>query len=178
MTSSLKTRASAPRTRATALDLRIHAVFGASEAASWAYATVLQWLERHSHWLLRVPLAALLWGYGAAKFPAAISNPGDFGVPAPLYTLNAFGEVLGVIALLVGGGIETLNPNRSWLRFLGDLMTRAAGFALAAAIAGVIVFFLWGTITLSNSHTMMLGLALYFMLRGNRLAGPNRSKRR
>lgn len=45
-------------------------------------------LQRHSHWLLRVPLAALLWGYGNAKFPAAITNPGDFGVPETVYTLN------------------------------------------------------------------------------------------
>lgn len=74
-----------------------------------------------------------------------------------------------MIALLAGGVIETWNPHRGWIRFLGDLATRTAGFALAAAIAGGIVFFLWGTITLSDSHTMMLGLALFFMLRGNKI---------
>lgn len=125
--------------------------------------------ERLSHWLLRLPLAALIWGYGVAKFPAALTNPGDFGVPAVLYVLNAFGEVLGVAALLIGGVIETWKPRRALLRLAGDLLTRAAGFALAAAIGGVIVYFLWETITLSNSHTMQLGLALFFLLRGNRL---------
>lgn len=149
--------------------LNLYAALDSSSVVARVYAASVRGLQRHSHWVLRLPLAALIWGYGVAKFPAALTNPGDFGVPASLYILNAFGEVLGVIALLVGGVIETWNPQRTWVRLYGDLLTRAAGFALAAAIAGVIVFFLWETITLSNSHTMQLGLAVFFLLRGNRL---------
>ncbi|MEM6707675.1 MAG: hypothetical protein AAF648_02705 [Pseudomonadota bacterium] len=136
---------------------------------SRGYVPGFQWAEAHAHWLLRLPLAALIWGYGIDKFPGAVVNPGDFGVPATLYVLNAFGEVLGTIALLLGGVVESLQPRTALARFGGDLLTRAAGFALGAAVAGVIVFFYWSTITLSNPHTMQLGIALYFALRGNGL---------
>ncbi|MEM6641028.1 MAG: hypothetical protein AAF610_14135 [Pseudomonadota bacterium] len=130
------------------------------------------WTSRFSHWLIRIPIAAVIWTYGIAKFPAAFTNPGDFGVPGILYTLNALGEVLGVIALLVGGVIETWNPRNKWLRLSGDFLTRSAGFALAAALGGVIVYFYLSALSLQNPHVMQLGIAMYLMFRGNNTMMP------
>ncbi|MEM6819134.1 MAG: hypothetical protein AAF578_10135 [Pseudomonadota bacterium] len=140
-----------------------------TRAAATGYIADLGWSDRIAHWFLRIPLAVLIWSYGIQKFPSVFTNPGDFGVPAVLYVLNGLAEVLGVIALIVGGIVETWNPKHNLLRLGGDVITRTAGFALASAIGGVIYFFYWGSITLSNPHTMQFGLALFFMLRGNKL---------
>ncbi|MEN1727372.1 MAG: hypothetical protein AAGJ52_02940 [Pseudomonadota bacterium] len=136
----------------------------------------LEWTARAAHWLLRIPLAALIWQYGMQKFPSALTNPGDFGVPAFLYTLNAFAEVLGVIALIVGGVVQTWRPRNAWISLGGDLLTRSAGFALTAAVGGVIVFFHLNTLTLNSPHLMYFGLAAYFLLRGNTI-GVDRAGR-
>lgn len=125
------------------------------------------WSTRFAHWAIRLPLIALLATYGLQKFPDALIAPGSYGVPALLFILAAFGEVLGAVAIAVGGVIETLRPKQRVVRLVGDVLTRGGGFAGASAVIGVIAFFYWGVITLDSIHVMALGLSLYFLLRGN-----------
>ena len=126
------------------------------------------WAERWAHWGLRIPMAALLFYYGMQKFPAVFTAPGDQGVPAILFILAAFAEILGPIAIVLGGIVETIKPSQRWLRLAGDFLSRAGGFAAVAAIGGVIYYFYWGGLLLSDPHVMYMGLALFLMLRGNR----------
>ena len=140
------------------------------------------WASRFAHWALRIPLAALLLYYGLQKFPGAFVAPGDYGVPAALFVLAAFAEILGPIALVAGGIVETWRPAQGWLRLTGDAregtrpgqrvtgqaLTRAGAFAGVAAVAGVIAFFYWGALAITDPHVMQLGLALFLLFRGNR----------
>lgn len=117
------------------------------------------------------PLAGLLMYYGLQKFPSALVSPGDYGVPAILYILAAFAEVLGAVALILGGMFETWRPVPGKLRLIGDVLTRGAGFASVAAVAGVIAFFYWGALTIADLQVMALGLSAFFLLRGNKYGG-------
>ena len=128
----------------------------------------VDWLDRFGHWAIRVPLALLLLDYGLQKFPDALITPDAFGVPATLFILAAFAEILGPLALMLGGVIETWRPKNGLLRLAGDVLTRAGGFAGVAAIGGVIAFLYWGALYPTDPHVMQFGLALYLMLRGNR----------
>jgi hypothetical protein len=128
----------------------------------------LGWTDRVAHWALRLPLVALLLTYGIDKFPAAVTDPTGFGVPAALFVLSAFAEVLGAVALVLGGIVQSWQPRGGGMRLAGDALTRAGGLAAVAAIGGVIGFFYWGSLYPAHPHLMMLGLAAYLMLRGNR----------
>lgn len=64
------------------------------------------WADRIAHWALRIPLAGLLFYYAMQKFPAVFVAPGDYGVPALLFRLAAFAEVIGAIALIPGGFLK------------------------------------------------------------------------
>ncbi|MEL6643807.1 MAG: DoxX family protein [Pseudomonadota bacterium] len=125
------------------------------------------WADRIGHWALRIPLAGIMLMYGVQKFPDAFIAPGAYGVPAVLFILAAFAEVLGPVALFVGGVIETWRPKQGWLRLTGDALTRGGGFAGVAAAAGVIAFFYWGAVTIADPQVLMLGLALFLLFRGN-----------
>ena len=126
------------------------------------------WADRFAHWVLRLPLAALLLYYGVQKFPGALIEPGAYGVPAALYVLAAFAEILGPIALVLGGIVETWRPKQGWLRLSGDALTRAGAFAGVAAVSGVIAFFYWGALSITDPHVFQLCLALFLLFRGNR----------
>lgn len=126
------------------------------------------WSDRFAHWAIRIPLAGLLMYYGLQKFPSVFVAPGDYGVPAVLYILAAFAEVLGAIALILGGLFETWRPAVGKLRLAGDVLTRGAGFAGVAAVMGVILFFYWGALTIADLQVMALGLSAFFLLRGNK----------
>lgn len=126
------------------------------------------WTDRFAHWAIRIPLAGLLMYYGLQKFPGALVAPGDYGVPAVLYILAAFAEVLGAVALIIGGIIETWRPTLGKVRLAGDVLTRGAGFAGVAAVTGVIAFFYWGALTIADLQAMALGLSAFFLLRGNK----------
>jgi hypothetical protein len=106
--------------------------------------------------------------YGMQKFPDAFLAPGSYGVPAVLFVLAALAEVLGPVMLVAGGAIETWRPKQGWLRLIGDALTRAGAFAGVAAAAGVIAFFYWGVLTLADPQALMLGLALFLLVRGNK----------
>ncbi|MEM6385462.1 MAG: DoxX family protein [Pseudomonadota bacterium] len=126
------------------------------------------WADRVGHWALRIPLAGILLYYGMQKVPDMFLAPGDYGVPAVLFVLAALAELLGPVALVIGGVVETWRPKRSWLRLAGDALTRAGDFAGVAAAAGVIVFFYWGALSIADPQALMLGLALFLLVRGNK----------
>ncbi|MEM9973767.1 MAG: hypothetical protein AAF771_06265 [Pseudomonadota bacterium] len=126
------------------------------------------WADRVGHWAIRIPLAGILLYYGMQKFPDVFLAPGAYGVPAILFILAAFAEVLGPIALAIGGIVETWRPRTARLRLLGDVLTRAGGFAGIAAAGGVIAFFYWGALTIADPQVLMLGLAIFLFVRGNK----------
>lgn len=125
------------------------------------------WADRFGHWALRVPLSGIMLHYGMQKFPDMFLAPGAYGVPAVLFILAALAELLGPVALVAGGIVETWRPRQNRLRLLGDALTRVGAFAGVAAAAGVIVFFYWGVLTLADPQALMLGLALFLLVRGN-----------
>jgi hypothetical protein len=125
------------------------------------------WAARFGHWALRIPLAGIMFYYGMQKFPDMFLAPGAYGVPAVLFILAALAELFGPVALVAGGIVETWRPRQNRLRLLGDALTRVGAFAGVAAAAGVIVFFYWGVLTLADPQALMLGLALFLLVRGN-----------
>ncbi|WP_170230510.1 DoxX family membrane protein [Roseibium hamelinense] len=125
------------------------------------------WSNRFAHWALRIPLGGLLLYYGLQKVPDAFVAPGSYGVPAVLFVLAALAELLGPVALFIGGVIETWRPKNGMVRLAGDILTRGGAFAGVAAVAGVILFFYWGTLTIADLQVMALGLSLFLLLRGN-----------
>jgi hypothetical protein len=129
--------------------------------------TGLDWSNRFAHWALRIPLGGMLLYYGTQKLPDAFVAPGSYGVPAALFVLAAMAEILGPIALFIGGIIETWRPKNNGIQLAGDILTRAGAFAGAAAVAGVIAFFYWGTLTIADLQVMALGLAVFMLFRGN-----------
>ncbi|MEM7723287.1 MAG: hypothetical protein AAF376_13025 [Pseudomonadota bacterium] len=148
----------------------LHATFLSHYYAARAAGRVpgFAWADRFAHWALRIPLIALLLYYGLQKFPDVFVAPGAYGVPAVLFILAAFAEILGPIALFLGGIVETWRPKVGWIRLTGDALTRAGGFAGVAAVGGVIAFFYWGALSITDPHVMQLGLALFLLFRGNR----------
>lgn len=126
------------------------------------------WSDRIAHWAMRIPLAGMLWYQGTEKLPEAFTDPGSFGVPAALLVLAALAELLGPFALAIGGIIETWNPKKGHWKLLGDAATRAGGFAGTAALLGVIYFFFDFDIPLTDPHAMLLGVAVFLLLRGNK----------
>ncbi|MEM6482051.1 MAG: hypothetical protein AAF922_16045 [Pseudomonadota bacterium] len=133
------------------------------------------WADRVAHWTLRIPLAGLLFYYGSQKFPSVFVAPGDYGVPALLFIMAAFAEILGAIILIAGGLVETWRPVQTKWRFAGDVLTRGGGLAGMAAVLGVIAFFYWGALTIADLQVMALGLSAFFLLRGNYYGAKNRA---
>lgn len=125
------------------------------------------WGRRVAHWALRIPLAGLLFYYGIEKFPDAFLAPGDYGVPAMLFILSALAEVLGAVAIIAGGVVETIKPRNGLYRLIGDVLTRGGAFAGAAALLGVIIYFYWGALTVADLQVMALGLSIFLLFRGN-----------
>jgi len=125
------------------------------------------WSNRFAHWALRIPLGGLLLYYGLQKVPDAFVAPGSYGVPAVLFVLAALAELLGPVALFIGGIIETWRPKNGMVRLAGDVLTRGGAFAGVAAVAGVIAFFYWGSLTIADLQVMALGLSVFLLFRGN-----------
>ncbi|MEM1160306.1 MAG: hypothetical protein AAGJ28_05185 [Pseudomonadota bacterium] len=115
-----------------------------------------------AHWLLRVTLAAFIAYQGYIKFPLLVGDAEGFGVPYFLWILAALGEIGAGVALIAGGFM------RSWI---GDVITRAGGAALALIVASVIVVVYWAPLMdlfIGNQfHILLLIGGLYFALRGN-----------
>lgn len=97
------------------------------------------------------------------KAPLSADDAAAFGVPLAMWGLAAMGEIIAGAVLILGGFF------RNWI---GDLMTRFAGAAIAAIVAGVLIVAYWAPpldILLYNQfHVLLLVGGLYFALRGNR----------
>lgn len=116
----------------------------------------------HAHWLLRMPLALVMIHQAMMKFPLSADDAAAYSLPFFLWAMSAYGELLAAAGLVVGG----LLSNR-----FGDIVTRLAGFAIAAIVAGVLVVVYWAPITdlvITNQfHLLLLAGGLFFLLRGN-----------
>ena len=117
-----------------------------------------------SHWLLRIPLAIIIFQQGLSKFPLTTEDAMSFGLPFTIWALAAVSELFVGIALVVGGLL------RGWK---GDLLSRLGGVVLAAVVTGVIVTTNWGPlldiILYDHIHVLLLVGGLYFGFRGNRV---------
>ncbi|MEL6609664.1 MAG: DoxX family membrane protein [Pseudomonadota bacterium] len=120
-----------------------------------------------AHWFLRLPLAAIIFNQGWMKLPDLAGQAESNAIPVVLFAMAAIGEILGAAALIVGGIVKSLNPG-GLINLAGDVLTRLAGFAIAAVVAGVIYMFYWGSFYSMQYHLLLLAGGLYFMLRGNR----------
>jgi uncharacterized membrane protein YphA (DoxX/SURF4 family) len=116
----------------------------------------------HAHWLLRLPLALVMFQQGMMKFPLSAADAAGVGVPFILWALSAIGQLLAAAGLLVGGVL---------INRLGDIVTRLAGLAVASVVAGVLVAVYWAPITsmvaTNQFHLLLLAGGLFFLLRGN-----------
>ena len=116
-----------------------------------------------AHWLIRLPLAAVLVQNGLAKFPLSADVAAGFGVPLALWALAAVGELAVAVMLLAGGLMRGA---------LGELATRVAGAGAAAIIAGVIYVAYWAPpldlLLFNQFHLLLLCSALYLTFAAKR----------
>ena len=109
-------------------------------------------------YILRIAITGIVLMEGIKKFPNLEAGAAGFRVPVELWTLAAIGEVVGPLALLVGG----LMRNQ-----IGDFITRFGGFLLAIIVAAVLLQVYWGPWILMRFHVLMMCVGLFFLLRGN-----------
>jgi len=114
---------------------------------------------RSADWFLRVPLAVIIAEQGWMKFPDMALQAEGYGLPVALFFLAAMAEILGGIAILIGGFIRN-----NWMT---DLLTRLGGFAIASVVAGVIVMIYFGPFAGWQFQGMLLAGGLFFLFRGN-----------
>ena len=117
-----------------------------------------------SHWLLRIPLALIIFQQGVSKFPLDVEDAVSFDLPFLVWALAAFSELFVGAALVMGGMLK------GWP---GDLLSRLGGIVLACVITGVIITTNWGPILdillYDHIHILLLVGGLYFGFRGNRV---------
>ncbi|MCC5984012.1 MAG: hypothetical protein JJU42_06575 [Rhodobacteraceae bacterium] len=115
---------------------------------------------RHADWLLRVPLALVLFQYGFDKFPLDADVAAGWGLPLFLWALAGFAEI-GVAAMLLAGGLLRGRP--------GELVTRLAGAGAAVIVAGVVVVAYRAPpldlLMFNQFHILLLGAGAYLALK-------------
>ncbi|MEM8591924.1 MAG: DoxX family membrane protein [Pseudomonadota bacterium] len=121
-----------------------------------------------AHWFIRVPLALIIANQGYLKFIDLEGGAASFGFPIWMWALAGIAEVLGAVALIVGGAVKTLNPGDGILRLLGDVVTRLGGLAIVGIVASVIWVVYWGPWEGMQFQLMLLAGGAFFALRGNR----------
>ena len=118
---------------------------------------------RPAHWLIRLPLAAMILNQGIMKLPLTEADAASWGLPFVLWAMAALGEIAAGAALIVGGFV------RNWI---GDVLTRLAGLGIAMIVAGVLYVVYWAPLYdlwLANQFQILLLVGgLYFALRGNK----------
>ncbi|MEM6305959.1 MAG: DoxX family membrane protein [Pseudomonadota bacterium] len=114
---------------------------------------------RSADWFLRIPLAAILIEQGTLKLDDMAGQAADFGIPVFAFFLATFAEIAGGIALIVGGLIRN-----NWMT---DMLTRLAGLATTAVVAGVIIMIYYGPFVGWQLQGMMLAGGVFFLMRGN-----------
>ncbi len=121
-----------------------------------------------SHWLLRIPLAIVFIQQGLSKFPVTLEDAQSFELPYLVWWIVAYGELGAGVGLLVAG----LLISWTWLRDIGDLLTRFCGITICSIMTGVIWVgqpeSFWDVILYDNLHVLLWVGGLFFALRGNR----------
>jgi len=121
-------------------------------------------------WLLRIGFAAVFITKGLEKFTGLGGFAEMMGLPVAVAFLVALAELLGGLAVLVGGFLTGA---------ANDVLTRLGGLATIPVLLGAISRVHWGqwTFVPTDSHpmggieyqTILLILALYFVIRGRYL---------
>ncbi|MEL7099339.1 MAG: DoxX family protein [Pseudomonadota bacterium] len=109
-------------------------------------------------WVIRIPLAIIILQQGWMKIPGFAEQAESYGLPLVLFGLATFAELAGGAAILIGGLI------RNWM---GDLLTRLGGLAIATVVAGVIVMIYFGPFIGWQLQGLLLAGGLFLFLRGN-----------
>lgn len=113
----------------------------------------------YAHWLLRIPLAMVLFQYGTEKFPLSADVAAGWGLPLWAWALAGIGE-LAIAVLLIAGGLLS--------GAAGTLASRIAGIGAAIIIAAVIVVAYWAPpldlLMFNQFHILLLGASLYLAL--------------
>lgn len=119
----------------------------------------------NSHWLLRLPFAAVFLYHGAGKLLMPAMSAEMLSLPVGLILLVGVAELLAGIGAVAGGLARLRNA---------ALITRLSGLAAAPVLLGAIAmvhFPRWSFVP-TDSHPMggmefqvvLLGLALYFVM--------------
>ena len=122
-----------------------------------------------SHWLIRIPLIVVFLQQGFVKWPIDADTAAGFELTLLVWTFVVLGEIGAGLGLFVGG---VLSHFKTWLKELGDLITRFSGIVITGIMTGVI----WvgqpdsfmDVILYDNFHVLLWVGGMYFALRGNR----------
>ncbi|MCH2165565.1 MAG: hypothetical protein MK098_13055 [Marinovum sp.] len=132
----------------------IDTAYDAAESVAKRIPTV-----RSADWFIRIPLAAIIIEQGLIKIPDMAQQAADYGLPLLIFALAMLAEILGGVAIIVGGFIRN-----NWIT---DVLTRLAGLAIAIVVTGVIVMIYFGPFYGWQLQGMLLAGGLYFLFRGN-----------
>lgn len=128
-------------------------------------------LAPYAHWLLRIALASVFIFHGISKFAGGLAVPPMIGLPTLVWGLVALAEVAGGVLVLAGPLIKG-RP--------GDLVTRLGGLVVVPVMLGAIFMVHWPRWNFAPApdqgfpmggmefQVVLLLIALYFVLRGNR----------
>lgn len=122
-----------------------------------------------SHWLIRIPLIVVFLQQGFDKWPIDADTAAGFELTLLVWTFVVLGEIGAGLGLIVGG---VLSHFKTWVKELGDLITRFSGIVITGIMTGVI----WvgqpdsfmDVILYDNFHVLLWVGGMYFALRGNR----------
>jgi len=124
-----------------------------------------------SHWLIRIPLMVVFFQQGMDKIPVTIEAAESWGLPYLVWWVVAYGELGAAIGILVGG-VLNIDIMKSWMKTIGDVLTRFSGITICCVMTGVIWIgqpeSVWDVILYDNLHVMLYFGGLFFALRGNR----------
>ena len=130
------------------------------------FSRILDDYAGYAHWLPRIALASVFLFHGGGKFLNLSGFAGMMDLPYFIAFLVALAEVGGGLLLLLGGVLE-------------DWMTRLGAAAMVPVLIGAIGMVHWGqwSFVASETHPMggmefqvvLLLIALYFVLRGNKV---------
>jgi len=124
-----------------------------------------------SHWLIRIPLMVVFFQQGMDKMPVNLEGAESWNLPYLVWWIVAYGEVGAALGILVGG-ILNIDIMKSWMKTIGDVLTRFSGITICCVMTGVIWIgqpeSVWDVILYDNLHVMLYFGGLFFALRGNR----------
>jgi len=124
-----------------------------------------------SHWLIRIPLMVVFFQQGMDKIPVTVDAAESWGLPYLVWWVVAYGELGAALGILVGG-ILNIDMMKSWMKTIGDLLTRFSGITICCVMTGVIWIgqpeSVWDVILYDNLHVMLYFGGLFFALRGNK----------